>query len=196
MARPTRQTLLRKLAALYRRMQAAYDEAAGALGLSCEGCADNCCTSFFQHHTYIEWLYLWQGMKALPEPTRQAYLERAESAVRQAQAALTRGERPAVMCPVNDDGLCGLYEHRLMICRLHGVPNELTVPGRGAQRFPGCWRAQELVDGGARAAVLDRTALYRELAGLEMALLGKKAKALPRVDLTLAQMLVMGPPEL
>ena len=192
----TPQAVWRKLAALYTRMDAAYAAAAARLGLSCAGCADNCCVSFFQHHTYVEWAYLWQGMNRLDPARRQPYLDRAALWVRDARLALAAGNRPRLMCPLNDDGLCGVYDHRLMICRLHGVPNEMVRPDGRRIAFPGCSRAQELTAAGADPAPLDRTPLYRDLAGLEQALLGARIHTLPRVDMTLAEMLVQGPPEL
>ncbi|WP_034626895.1 hypothetical protein [Desulfocurvibacter africanus] len=192
----SRQAVFRKLAILYDRMQAEYSAAAQALGLSCQGCEKNCCLSHFQHHTYVEWLYLWQGLKELPEERRAEYVRRAHENVEACRASLTLGRTPAVMCPLNDDGLCGLYAHRLMICRLHGVPNLLRRPDGREMRFPGCWQAQELSAGTSQIPVMDRTPLYRELLGLEAALLGKKLGKLPKVDLTLAEMIVAGPPDL
>lgn len=186
----------RKIAALYKRMGSAYSDAAEQVGLSCEGCDDNCCTSYFQHHTYVEWAYLWQGMNALPETQRREYLDRAEDYVTRAQAALSAGERPRILCPLNNDGLCGMYEHRLMICRMHGVPNVLVKPNGQRVQFAGCYRTQELTRDRSDVFVLDRTPLYRDLALLEMEFLGSKIRQLPRVDLTLAEMLLSGPPEL
>ncbi len=196
MKKMTRQAVFRKLAALYERMASAYAETSAAIGLSCEGCEDNCCTSFFQHHTYVEWLYLWQGLNRLPEEKRNEYVSRAQDYVRNAQAMLNNGVRPNIMCPLNDDGLCGVYEHRLMICRMHGVVNTLRQPNGRQLSFPGCFKCQELTSGMEDVPVLDRTDLYKELVKLEMGLLGSKIKSMPKVDLTLAQMIVMGPPEL
>ena len=199
MPKPTRQTLFRKLAALYGRMADAYAGSAGEIGLSCAGCEKNCCTSYFQHHTYIEWAYLWQGLRVLDEARREDYLGRARAYVRESQAALVRGEAPSTMCPLNDDGPCGVYAHRLMICRMHGVPNRIVRPDGRAIAFPGCFKSQALTaerrEQGRETPVLDRTPLYTELVRLEMDLLGNKARSLPRVDLTLAEMLVMGPPQ-
>ena len=194
MKKPLKHPVLRRLRELYARMDQAYAAAAQAIGLSCDGCPDNCCTSFFQHHTYVEWAYLWKGLEALPGDRRQDYGTRAAIYVREAQDALSLGQRPQLMCPLNDQGLCGLYEHRLMICRLHGVPTVSVRPDGARQEFPGCFKAQELCAGRADVAVLDRTALYRDLARLEMEFLGSRLRQLPRVDLTLAEMIVRGNP--
>ncbi len=190
-----KKSVLRRLAALYGKMEQAYADAAGSLGLSCDGCARNCCVSYFQHHTYLEWLYLFEGLNALDEGTRTAFLDRARAYEEESRAALSRGETPSAMCPVNVDGRCGLYAHRLMICRLHGVPNVLLTGG-GVREFPGCWRSQELCAEKPGFTLMDRTPLYKELAALEMELLGPKRGRLPRVDMTLAQMLLAGPPKL
>ena len=63
----------RKLAALYAEMQAAYAAHAQAMELTCDRCEDNCCTSYFQHHTRIEWAYLLRGLAELPENVRHSY---------------------------------------------------------------------------------------------------------------------------
>ncbi|MGE4292070.1 MAG: hypothetical protein AB7E32_07665 [Desulfovibrio sp.] len=191
----TSKASFRKLAALYKRMADAYADAASRTGLSCADCEDNCCTSYFQHHTYMEWAYLWQGMAALPQNRRSDYLARAEDYVVRARQALDAGERPRIMCPLNDGGLCGVYEHRLMICRMHGVPNVLVKPNGQRVQFAGCFRSQALTREHGEVFVLDRTPLYRDLARLEMDFLGSRLRSLPRVDLTLAEMLLAGPPE-
>ena len=78
------------------------------------------------------------------------------------------------MCPLNDDGLCGVYGHRLMICRMHGVPNALVRPDGRRIQFAGCFRAQELTQEADDVFVLDRTPLYTDLVRLEMEFLGSK----------------------
>ncbi len=187
---------LKQLAQLYERMQQEYEAtAAQAPGFSCSGCPENCCVSYFQHHTYIEWAFLWKGVRALSKDKKQDYLQRAEANVRKCQTALAQGLRPKVMCPLNDDGLCGLYAHRMMICRMHGTAHSLARPDGQVQAYPGCFRFQAAADENA-SPVLDRTPLYRELARLEQLFLGKAAGRAPKVDLTLAQMLAYGPPKL
>ena len=191
--RPSKRTVYRRLAALYETMATAYAKAAPA-GFSCEGCAQNCCTSYFQHHTYVEWLYVWEGLSALPEAKREEYVARAAENVRLCREAKARGEIPKVMCPVNDAGKCGLYMHRLMICRMYGVPNMLIGRG-GLSRFPGCPVAMGLIADPNDTPVVDRTPLYRELARLEMDSMGSRKGQLPKVDLTLSEMIVAGPPK-
>jgi hypothetical protein len=187
----------RKLASLYADMQGHSSAHAQALGLTCDGCPQNCCTSFFQHHTRVEWAYLLQGLSQLPADRRAGYEERARAYVRDATAALDRGKRPSSMCPLNDDGRCGLYAHRLMICRLHGVPNRLRYPDGRTVDFPGCFRSQEICTGTDAFPVLDRTVLYTRLMELEVRFVGPgRIRALPRVDLTLAEMIVQGSPTL
>lgn len=184
---------LGKLAGLYADMDKAYAAAAAVAGLDCAGCADNCCLSFFQHHTLVEWFYLHKGLAALPQERRAVYERRAGEYVAAVREALARGETPRLMCPVNDDELCGLYGHRLMICRLHGVPNVL-LGSMGIREFPGCGPCQKLAAGNPGLRAMDRTPLLKRLAALEMELWGGKPGRPPKVDLTLAEMIVAGPP--
>ena len=178
-------------------MEDAYKERAQQAGLSCAGCETNCCTSFFQHHTHVEWTYLWRGLNELPDARRKNFVERAKGYVQETRAALAANTPPAAMCPLNEDGLCVLYSHRLMICRMHGTRNVLTLPDGRRQIFPGCARFSALPCSEDDACPsLDRTPFYGELAALEMEFRQKAGRPLPRVDLTLAEMLVLGPPKI
>lgn len=190
-----------RLAALYDQMDAAYDKAAAPLGFTCADCAQNCCISHFQHHTYVEWAYFLEGLEQADPALAKRVVDKARENVEATQAALARGERPRVMCPVNVDGLCSIYRHRLMICRLHGVAHVLHRPDGRFVHYPGCPRFSELaadepcVPGtDVRGPVIDRTPLYRELAAIEQAFLSSKARTLPKVDMTLAEMIVQGKP--
>jgi hypothetical protein len=62
--------------------------------------------------------------------------------------------------------------------------------------FPGCFRCQELMSKNISAEPLDRTQLFKRLVELESGLLGQRRMSAPKVKLTIAQMIVKGPPEL
>ena len=184
---------------IYASMATAYDEVARDITLTCTGCPDNCCDSYFLHHTYSEWAYLWQGIRALDDERLDRIMHRARDYVTQSRLSIARGERPQIMCPLNEDGLCGVYTHRLMICRTHGVPATLTRPDGQHLRFPGCFRCQEIVASthaqAADAPAMDRTVLFRRLAQLESRFLGDRRGQMPKIKLTIAEMIVGGPPK-
>jgi len=184
-----------QVADLYRDMETAYDRTAEKLAFSCSECPDNCCDSFFLHHTYTEWAYLWHGLKTLDDKQLQAITEKATDYVIESEASLVKGERPIIMCPLNSEGLCSLYQYRMMICRLHGVPATFTRPDGQKLDFPGCFRCQEHISTKKNPAPLDRTQFFQRLVNLEIELLGNRRRTAPKVKLTIAQMIVMGPPK-
>ncbi|MEN8200184.1 MAG: hypothetical protein ABFR63_08940 [Thermodesulfobacteriota bacterium] len=183
---------------IYEEMESSYDEVARALKFSCEGCPDNCCDSYFLHHTYTEWAYLWQGFRNCPEEKQAEIMERSKQYILDCEKAEAEGERPQVMCPLNEEGRCILYTHRLMVCRTHGVPASMRRPDGQTLNFPGCFRCQEIVKKkfvhDSQAPHMERTPLLRRLVGVERELMGEKIHLYPRVKLTIAQMLVTGPP--
>jgi hypothetical protein len=189
--------LVRELEEIYRQLQLEYGRVAGELGFSCTGCPDNCCDSYFLHHTYAEWAYLWQGFCQLDAARRDELKARSQTWLAQCEMAQRDGERPQVMCPLNEGGLCILYHHRLLVCRTHGVPASMIRPDGQTLQFPGCFRCQELVDGRPEAEStprVERTRLFRQLALLEGRLLDNKRHLVPKVRLTIAEMLIKGPP--
>jgi hypothetical protein len=178
------------LADLYEEIQKAYDQTADLLNFTCSGCPDNCCNSYFLHHTYIEWAYLREGFAALPQEEQGKYLARAKDYDKRAESELAEGRRPEIMCPVNDEGRCGLYVHRLLICRLHGVPAGMTFPNGQRRSFPGCFRCQEVTADLQNVTSMDRTLFFNKMLALEREFVGPRLKDLPRVKMTLAQMLL------
>ncbi len=184
-----------QIAAIYEEIEKQYDVVAAELDFGCAGCPDNCCDSYFLHHTYSEWAYLWQGLLELPAEKRQEFERRSQEYISQSQEALGRGERPQIMCPLLDDGLCGLYKHRLLICRLHGVPSSMTRPDGQQLLFPGCFRCQEITGDRADVPRMDRTKLFQQFVQIEMEWLGVKRNVLPKVKMTIAEMIIKGPPE-
>lgn len=183
---------------IYKEMEQSYDQVAAQLHFSCDGCPDNCCDSYFQHHTYVEWAYLWQGFRELSESEQADIIERSRKYLSICEQALSRNEQPLAMCPLNQKGRCILYTHRLMVCRTHGVPASMLRPDGQRLNFPGCFRCQEHVKKNfhheSEAPKVERTHLLRELAMLENELMGGKKHLYPRVKLTIAQMLLKGPP--
>jgi hypothetical protein len=189
--------MLECIETLYADMERSYDATAASLGHSCEGCPDNCCDSYFLHFTYIEWGYLWHGMNLLSREKQQHIVSRARLYEKQCQKLLASGQRPRLMCPLNENGRCILYNYRLMVCRTHGVPAVMTRPDGKKLSFPGCFRCQELVGRqGAefRAPVMERTPLLMRLVALEQHVLEGKKNRAPKVRMTIAGMLTAGPP--
>lgn len=191
-------SLLNRLVQIFREMEEVYDEVADRLGFSCTGCPDNCCDSYFEHHTYAEWCYLWLGFKRLDTDRQQEVLHRAQAVQAAYDEALERGQRPQVMCPLNEEGLCILYPYRLLVCRTHGVPAAMTRPDGKRLEFPGCFRCQELVKssypGKEEVPRMERTPLFMQLASLENELLADKRHIYPKMKMTIARMLLQGPP--
>ena len=186
---------VRQVADLYHDMEAAYDRTAKELDFSCSGCPDNCCDSFFLHHTYTEWAYLWHGLKTLDSDILKTITKKASAYVVASEASLAKGKRPIIMCPLNSEGLCALYPYRMMICRLHGVPTTFTKPDNQQLHFPGCYRCQEHISTKNALAPLDRTQFFQRLVNLEIELLGNRKRTAPKMKLTIAQMIVKGPPK-
>ena len=126
---------LNELKSLYREMDRAYHVAAAKYGFECHGCTDNCCMTRFYHHTFVEYAYLKSGFLLLPQDTISQLTDRA----RQVTATYDGQENTEkIMCPLNQDGLCMVYDYRPMICRLHGIPNEMRRPDGVTLRGPGC----------------------------------------------------------
>jgi hypothetical protein len=93
-----------------------------------------------------------------------------------------------MMCPLNIDARCLLYRERPMICRLHGIPHVMRHPFKGLITGTGChiFEASYRQNGGKP---LDRTPIYRTLAGLEKTLRRDSGIESP-VRLTVAQMIL------
>ena len=191
--------LTQEMEAIYTAMANGYETVATAIGLTCDNCPDNCCDSYFLHYTYCEWAYLWQGLQQLDSARLKEIRRRARSNVESSRLALAEDTRPQIMCPLNEGGRCQLYHHRLMICRSHGVPATLTSPNGRRQRFPGCFRCQEMVEErysqAELAPAMERTELFRRLVLVEQRLLGAGRPHYAKIRLTIAEMIVQGPPQ-
>ncbi len=173
--------LFRQLGRLYARMDQAYAEIAGKLDFNCQNCSDNCCHQTFYHFTWIEYLYLLQGMAGMPEADRNAVLNDCRANCRAGPC-----QRP--VCGANRQGLCRIYRHRPMICRLHGIAYRLTRPDKSQIRGPGCFRFEACKDQG-EPLELDRTEFYATMADLEQQL-RRKIGISTRLKMTVSQMLL------
>jgi len=151
-----------RIKALYEKMDKAYRDASE--GFSCEGCRDNCCTQRFYHHTISEYIYLMDGVSRADEALIGRIMMRARVAVGTYMKELEIGEILPVMCPINEEGRCTLYEWRPMICRLHGIAYSFTKPNGEIVSGGGCHRFKK------DATTLDRTPFYQELAEIEKSL--------------------------
>ena len=88
-----------------------------------------------------------------------------------------------------------LYSHRLMICRLHGIPAAMTRPDGQTMKFPGCFRCQEIIQDKYTkeddVPYMNRTELLGRIAALESELLGGRRHLYPKVKKTIAEMIVL-----
>ncbi len=191
--------LVSQLQEIYQQLEEDYDRIAKEIDFSCASCPDNCCDSYFLHHTYAEWAYLWLGFSLLEKKQQDDIVEKSKDYLAQCEVARNADQRPQVMCPLNDQGLCVLYKHRLLVCRTHGVPATMTRPDGQSMSFPGCFRCQDIVkekyDKGSPPHV-ERTPLLRRLVVLENELLENKRHMAPKVKISIAEMIVKGPPSL
>jgi Fe-S-cluster containining protein len=151
---------------LYEKIDAAYETAADSYGFECNGCADNCCMTYFFHYTHLEYLYLRKGFFTLDDTLQKQIRENAAEFNRLATEAEKTGTRPGNWCPANFEGKCSLYEYRPMICRLHGIPHELNRPGYETIYCPGCEEFEKIF-GKDIYRRFDRTPFYSEMARLE-----------------------------
>jgi Fe-S-cluster containining protein len=179
---------LENLADLFLRMETAYAEVAARYGFQCAGCEDNCCLTRFYHHTLLEYLYLYRGYSKLSEKERVRLRQRAVRVNREIEQADTLGEQVRVMCPLNEKGLCGRYQYRPMICRLHGIPNEMKRPGGVPVRGPGCGDFDRQC-GPRQYIPFDRTPFYMEMAVNEKEIRGKLGFT-EKIKMTVARMIV------
>lgn len=176
-----------RLQHLFTAMDQQYAEAARHYGFHCAGCEDNCCRTRFYHHTYLEYLYIHKGLKKLDHHRQGQIQSKAAEVCRETAEADEKSASVRLMCPLNHDGLCSLYDYRPMICRLHGISHELKKPGQRPTKGPGCGLFDHLSSGKSYYK-FDRTPFYLKMAQLESEL--KQAAGFkPRIKMTIAEMI-------
>lgn len=182
----TPDTIFTPLEMLYETMDDTWNKVALQYGFVCNGCEDNCCKSLFFHHTAIEKAYLLEGFNQLDKKSRQLIHEKAQDWYQQTFEDVETVESRKLFCPVNRDGQCTLYKFRPMICRLHGLPHELNIPGRERITGPGC-NAGQFEE--KSHIPFDRTGFYKEMAQLESEY-QKTHAGTGRIKQTIAQMIL------
>jgi Fe-S-cluster containining protein len=177
-----------RLQCIFAAMDRQYAEVAKHYGFHCTGCEDNCCRTRFNHHTYLEYLYIHAGLNQLSLQRQREMQSSAVVICRENAKADEKALPVRLMCPLNSDGLCVLYTYRPMICRLHGISHELRKPGQNAIRGPGCGMF-DLRCSDKSYRKFDRTPFYFEMAKLENEL--KQAVGLSgRIKMTIAEMII------
>lgn len=178
---------LDKLAMIYEDMDHDYKTASGYYGFTCSGCNDNCCYTRFYHHTFLEYLYILKGYNGLGHDKKSEVKDRALEVAGKTVEADKKGSPVRLMCPLNFDGLCILYDFRPMICRLHGIQYELLKPGQSVTYSPGC-EAFMTQCKSKDYFTFDRTRFYIRMSKLEREL-RQAIGARQKIKLTIAQML-------
>jgi len=179
---------LKQLATLFETMDREYKLTTGTYGFECDGCRDNCCLTRFYHHTLLEYLYLMMGYGGLEKKQQVKIKLRAREVCAQKETTGPETSPALRMCPLNFEGRCILYDHRPMICRLHGIPHHLDHPAKGIRHGPGCDEFTRLC-GKKEYVPFDRTPFYFGIAELEKGL-RKEMHATQKIKLTVAQMII------
>ncbi|MDA8405005.1 MAG: hypothetical protein M0Z56_12560 [Desulfobacteraceae bacterium] len=173
---------------IYAQMDAAYSRIADAHGFHCSGCDENCCLTRFFHHTLVEYLYLIKGFYNLSTILQDQITVHAARVNEMVDQAVVAEKISRVMCPLNMDGLCVLYNYRPMICRLHGVPHQFRHPSGRMISGPGCAAFESQHGPAAGGMVLDRTPFYKDMVTLE-GRVREKAGIREKLKMTVAQMI-------
>ena len=187
---PVLTDFLDRLQCLFAAMDRRYAQAAAHYGFRCDGCEDNCCQTRFYHHTYLEYLYIHKGLKNLDRSKLANIKSRSSEVCRKTAMADEKAEPVRLMCPLNYDGRCSLYDYRPMICRLHGISHELKKPGQNPIQGPGCGMFDSTCSDKSYYK-FDRTPFYLEMVKLENEL--KQATGLEgRIKMTIAEIIIAG----
>jgi len=177
-----------RLKVAFQRMDAAYQKVAAHYDFHCSGCEDNCCRTRFHHHTLLEFFYIFKGFEELSAEKRQDIRQKAEAVCSESLESERRGETIRLMCPLNENGLCLLYDYRPMICRLHGISHEIHRPDGQVLYGPGCDVFMNIAEK-QKKVNFDRTPFYKEIALLEKAFREKTGNS-QGVKMTVSQMLI------
>ncbi len=166
------ESFFHELSLLNERMDSEYSRVAEFYGFTCNGCGENCCETLFYHHTWVEVFYLRSAFEAMEPRMREFVYHEAESylSILDSFEASRKKNSPTApfrrMCPLNINQKCILYRFRPMICRLHGIPHEVAIPGRPRIFGRGCAEFQRQAQD-MPYRVFDRTPFYMDLSRIE-----------------------------
>ncbi len=173
--------LIPRLEELYYQMDDAYRGIADEIGFSCRGCDGvKCCTVDVTLHTFVEMFYLRRGFNSLDTSRQLEILGRSREIVKaKDEDPLGDSYRNAV-CALNFEGMCSLYEHRPMICRLAGIPHFMKRPDGKSLESVGCTTYTHDILPKYPKIMLDRTEFYHRMARIEIEVvraLGKRTRS-------------------
>jgi len=178
---------LDQLKLIYAEMDQKYKVAADYYDFHCRGCEDNCCLTRFYHHTYLEYFYILKGYSDLLSEKKITVKEGATDVCKRTADLDEKNQKVRLICPLNDNGLCILYDYRPMICRLHGISHELHRPDGKIIYGPGCEAFTKLSEGKGYFK-FDRTPFYLKMANLERDL-KKELGITQKIKMTIAEMI-------
>lgn len=179
---------LHRLKQIFADMDDAYHKTADQYGFLCAGCEDNCCLTRFYHHTLLELSCLFKGWQMLLPEKQREIQKKAESVCFQASELEKENKPIRLMCPLNENGMCLLYDYRPMICRLHGIAHELHRPDGQVVYGPGCDVFTKISESKGYIR-FDRTPFYKRMAMLEKEL-REKSGITRKIKMTIAEMIV------
>ncbi|MBI9074544.1 MAG: hypothetical protein JEZ02_03960 [Desulfatibacillum sp.] len=188
LADPVIRSFISRIEDLYGRMDQVYTDISQAHGFHCQGCEDNCCKTWFFHHTFLEYLCIMEGCYLLEAKDYEDALQRARDVIIHVNTYHKTSEAFRTMCPLNDQGKCMIYQHRPTICRLHGIHYQFSMPNGAIHQGIGCQAFEDIAKANNVESVLDRTPFYQEMAGLEKELRQRSGFNQP-IKMTVAEML-------
>jgi Fe-S-cluster containining protein len=177
-----------KLFRIYGEIDSVCRDSADYYGFSCDGCNDNCCRTVFYHYTIVESFGLLEGFDKLPVEIKDESMRRGRDYLKDLDKHRGKEEELEMMCPLNYDGRCRIYEYRPLICRIHGFPGGLDHPVKGKQSFTGCGIFNKTFQQ-KWTHLIDRTPFYTRIANLE-GQIRREMDYMMRFRKTIAEMLI------
>lgn len=153
---------------LFRDIDQVYSITTERLGFSCKGCdGAKCCSVDLIVHTASEQNLLEGGVRTLAPDLRDNVVARAAQMVKAKHKDPNGASYRDSVCALNFNGMCALYHHRPMICRLAGLPHKILKPDGSEITGPGCHVFHSRFQDPPIDGIIDRSQFYRRMAELE-----------------------------